>query len=58
MAKTPFAFSLKACCGVMDGYGMGENAMLAVLHDLKARNLIRDGYVLQTDLQAAIDKLR
>lgn len=58
MPKNTFAFSLKGCLGVMDAHGMGENAMLTVLHDLKDRRQIRDGYVLQTDLQSAMDRLQ
>jgi len=47
-------FSIQACCGVIDGYGFGENTFVAILRELKARNMIRNGYVNQKDLNKVI----
>lgn len=47
-------FSLHACCAVIDSYGFGENTFIAILRDLKARNMIRNGYVCQKDLDKVI----
>jgi hypothetical protein len=54
-----FAFSVRAAFGVMDSYNMSEAAMLDVMQGLKAAGKIRsDGYVLQSDLDAAMRKRR
>jgi hypothetical protein len=47
-------FSLHAACAVIDAYGFGENTFVAILRDLKARDMIRDGYVSQKNLDKVI----
>lgn len=47
-------FSLKAALAVMDSYGLGENAMIAILRTLKELGQIKDGYVLQSNLDKLI----
>lgn len=53
MANT-FAFSAKACFGVLDSYGYGENAMIAIMMSLKEAGKIQNGYVRQKDLDKAM----
>jgi len=50
-----FAFSVRGCLGVMESYEFSDGDMIKVMKGLKAADKIRsDGYVIQTDLDAAI----
>ena len=51
-------FSLKACLGVMEASGLGDNAVSAILAELREGGKIKDGYVLQTDLDKLIRKFK
>ena len=52
--KMDASLSLNAVCGVIDGYGFGDNAFTAILVTLKERNLIKSGRVLQSELAKVI----
>ncbi|WP_157099042.1 hypothetical protein [Novosphingobium rosa] len=52
------SLSLPAACAVIDGYGMGDNTMTAILHCCKDRGLIRDGRIMQSQLDEVIQAHR
>lgn len=56
------SLSLRAVCGVLESYGFGENAMIAVLSNLRDAGLIKSNEfqgrsVMLSDLQAAMANL-
>lgn len=51
-------FSLHAACAVIDAYNFGDNTFVAILRELKSRNMIRDGMVSQRDLDKVIQEYR
>lgn len=55
---TTFAFSVRACFGVMDSYGLKEATMISIIQDLNAAGKIRHGYTTQSDLNKAIEQHR
>ena len=51
-------FSIHAVCNVLDSYGIGENGMMEILRNLKDAGKIKNGYVLQKDLDKEIQAMR
>lgn len=54
--KNSVAFSLHAACGILEGYGLAEDAMLAALRELIAQGKVENGYVRSHHLAAYAPK--